>query len=74
MNLVNLPYIFFLLKCKYSQTCIKRLPLGQTKSGLVRQVTSCIKRLPLGQTKSGLVRQVTSELKGYHWDKQKVVL
>jgi hypothetical protein len=25
---------------KYSQTCIKRTPLGQTKSGLSRQVTS----------------------------------
>jgi len=24
----------------YSQTCIKRSPLGQTKSGLIRQVTS----------------------------------
>jgi len=24
---------------KYSQTCIKRSPLGQRKSGLIRQVT-----------------------------------
>ena len=24
----------------YSQTCIKRSPLGQRKSGLIRQVTS----------------------------------
>jgi hypothetical protein len=27
-------------KGKYSQTCIKRSPLGQRKSGLIRQVTS----------------------------------
>jgi hypothetical protein len=27
-------------KCIYSQTCIKRSPLGQRKSGLIRQVTS----------------------------------
>jgi hypothetical protein len=28
------------LKIKYSQTCIKRSPLGQRKIGLLRQVTS----------------------------------
>ena len=27
-------------KSIYSQTCIKRSPLGQRKSGLIRQVTS----------------------------------
>ena len=26
--------------CKYSQTCIKRSPLGHRKNGLIRQVTS----------------------------------
>jgi len=26
----------------YSETCIKRSPMGQTKSGLTRQVTSCM--------------------------------
>jgi len=26
--------------CRYSQTCIKRSPLGPRKSGLIKQVTS----------------------------------
>jgi len=30
-----LPYTYI-----YSQTCIKRSPLGQRKNGLIRQVTS----------------------------------
>jgi hypothetical protein len=52
------------LSYKVTFSLSQRWPLlGQTKSGLVRQVTSCIKRLPLGQTKSGLVRQVTSCIK-----------
>ena len=42
----SLPQVTFLLICqvwllrKYCQTCIKRSPLGQGKSGLIRQVTS----------------------------------
>jgi len=31
---------FCYLSNKYSQTCIKRSPLGQRKSGFLRQVTS----------------------------------
>jgi hypothetical protein len=32
--------IWYGIKSNYSQTCIKRSPLGQRKSGLIRLVTS----------------------------------
>ena len=44
INEILLVYTFesvcFKTKMKYSQTCIKRSPLEQRKSGLIRQVTS----------------------------------
>jgi hypothetical protein len=44
----------------YRQTCIKRLPLGQRKSGLLRQVTSYEMEFSMtGQEKVGLLIQVT---------------
>jgi hypothetical protein len=33
-------FLFSFLLCLYSQTCIKRSPLGHGKRGLIRQVTS----------------------------------
>jgi len=33
-------FSLLLNELRYSQTCIKRSPLGQRKSGLLRQVTS----------------------------------
>jgi hypothetical protein len=50
---------------KYSQTCIKRSPLGQRKSGLIRQVTSKrglihMEFSMIGQEKCNLLIQVTA--------------
>jgi hypothetical protein len=45
----------------YIETCIKRLPLGQRKSGLLRQVTSYEMEFSMtGQEKVGLLIQVTA--------------
>jgi hypothetical protein len=52
---------FFFLKTMYRQTCIKRSPLGQRKSGLLRQVTSYQMEFSMtGQEKVGLLIQVTA--------------
>ena len=40
LQFLNLSIFFPVLKYMYSQTCIKRSPLGDRKSGLLRQVTS----------------------------------
>ena len=53
------------VKDRYSQTCIKRSPLGQWKSGLIRQVTS-LKRFKLyafsmtGKKQGDLLIEVTT--------------
>ena len=67
-NFGYLEVAFQSLMYKYSQTCIKRSPLGHRKSDLIRQVTSK-KRLHVyihmncsmtGQEKGDLLIQVTA--------------